>query len=89
MVRNPRLRQPVPARLDELLAGQILRDVRRRAKYLLLDFDAGSVIVHLGMSGSLRVVAANEAILPHDHVDIVFGARALRLRDPRRFGMVL
>ncbi len=89
VVRNPRLRQPVPAQLGDVLAGQTLRDVRRRAKYLLLDFDAGSLIVHLGMSGSLRVVAADEAILPHDHVDILFGARALRLRDPRRFGMVL
>lgn len=89
VVRNPRLRQPVPAQLCGLLAGQTLRDVRRRAKYLVLDFDTGSVIVHLGMSGSLRVVATDEAVLPHDHVDIVFGARTLRLRDPRRFGMVL
>ena len=89
VVRNSRLRQPVPAQLGELLAGQVLRDVRRRAKYLLLDFDTGSVIVHLGMSGSLRVVATEEKTLPHDHVDIVFGLRALRLRDPRRFGMML
>lgn len=89
VVRNHRLRQPVPPGLGALLAGQILRNVRRRAKYLLLDFDTGSLIVHLGMSGSLRVVATGEVAMPHDHVDIVFGSRALRLRDPRRFGMVL
>ena len=89
VVRNPNLRQPVPADLETLLAGQTLRDVRRRAKYLLLDFDTGSLIVHLGMSGSLRVVANDETVLPHEHVDIVFGPRALRFRDPRRFGMVL
>lgn len=89
VVRNSRLRRPVPSDLNTLLAGQTLRDVRRRAKYLLLDFDTGCLIVHLGMSGSLRVVAVGEAVMTHDHVDVVFGSRALRLRDPRRFGMVL
>src|SRR5690606_20480904 len=58
-------------------------------KYLLLDFGEGSVIVHLGMSGSLRVVPATEPPGTHDHVDFVFGEQALRLRDPRRFGLVL
>jgi formamidopyrimidine-DNA glycosylase len=88
-VRNPRLRVPVPEGLEQLLAGQALRAVERRAKYLLLRFDAGSVILHLGMSGSLRVVPAGEPAGVHDHVDFVFGDRALRLRDPRRFGLVL
>jgi formamidopyrimidine-DNA glycosylase len=89
VVRNPRLRQPVPDSLGERLAGRRLDAVSRRAKYLLFDFGLGTVIVHLGMSGSLRVVAAQEAPGKHDHVDFVFGDQALRLRDPRRFGMVV
>jgi len=88
-VRNPRLRQPVPSDLAAQLVGERLEAVRRRAKYLLLDFARGSVIVHLGMSGSLRVVRADEPAGSYDHVDLVFGDIALRLRDPRRFGLVL
>ncbi len=89
-VRNARLRLPVPAdELERALSGQTLLAVRRRAKYLLLDFAHGSVIIHLGMSGSLRVVEAVEAPQKHDHVDLLFGEKALRYRDPRRFGMVL
>lgn len=89
VVRNGRLRQPVPPDLEARLAGRRLLAVRRRAKYLLLDVADGSVIVHLGMSGSLRVVDAAQPAGAHDHVDLLFGARALRLRDPRRFGLVL
>lgn len=89
LVRNPRLRQPVPADLAALVGGRRLLSVSRRAKYLLFAFDHGSLIVHLGMSGSLRVVQAGEPAGVHDHVDLVFGERALRLRDPRRFGMVV
>lgn len=89
VVRNGRLRQPVPADLPAHIVGVRLLGVSRRAKYLLFDFGAGTVIVHLGMSGSLRVVPANELPRPHDHIDFVFGDTALRLRDPRRFGMVL
>ena len=88
-VRNPRLRVPLPADLPPRVAGQTLRTVGRRAKYLLLGFDAGTVIVHLGVSGSLRVVRSDEPPGAHDHVDFVFGGQALRLRDPRRFGMVV
>ena len=88
-VRNPRLRVPLPADLPPRVVGQVLRTVGRRAKYLLLNFDAGTVIVHLGMSGSLRVVRSDELAGAHDHVDFVFGGEALRLRDPRRFGMVV
>lgn len=88
-VRNARLRLPVPDDLPARIAGQTLRAVGRRAKYLLLAFDGGTVIVHLGMSGSLRVVRSDEPPGAHDHVDFVFGAQALRLRDPRRFGMVV
>ena len=89
VVRDARLRQPVPASLAEEIVGRPLQAVRRRAKYLLFDFGHGTVIVHLGMSGSLRVVEAARAPGKHDHVDLVFGAQALRLRDPRRFGLVL
>lgn len=89
-VNDGRLRQPVTRGLAGILIGQRLRDVERRAKYLLFQFDAGTLIVHLGMSGSLRVVARSAPKLPHDHVEIEFGAeRVLRLRDPRRFGLVL
>ncbi len=88
-VRNPRLRVPVTEGLDMLLRGRRLQSVRRRAKYLLLDFEVGSLIIHLGMSGSLRVLASDEPPELHDHVDVVFGARVLRLRDPRRFGMLV
>ncbi|GHT83431.1 formamidopyrimidine-DNA glycosylase [Betaproteobacteria bacterium] len=90
VVRNPRLRLPVPADLAERIRGQRLVSVTRRAKYLIFDFAAaGKLIVHLGMSGSLRVVATDEAAGLHDHVDLVFGDHALRLRDPRRFGLVI
>lgn len=89
IIRNGRMRQPVPEDLAQLIAGRSLLAVERRAKYLLLRFDAGTVIVHLGMSGSLRVVEAGAAVGKHDHVDLLFGDTALRLRDPRRFGLVL
>lgn len=89
VVRNPRLRVPVPAALPARLGGRTLCSVGRRAKYLLLGFEGGSVIVHLGMSGSLRLVSSAEPPGAHDHIDFVFGPQALRLRDPRRFGMVV
>ncbi len=89
IVRNPALRQPVPAALPALLADRRVEGVSRRAKYLLFDFGAGHVVVHLGMSGSLRVVSTQEPVATHDHIDFVFGHHALRLRDPRRFGLVL
>ncbi len=90
VVRNPALRWPVPKGLAQRLMGRRVGAVRRRGKYLLLDADGGSVIVHLGMSGSLRIVRASDAPRRHDHLDIVFDdGRALRLHDPRRFGAVL
>lgn len=87
-VRQPQLRLPVPGALGHTLAGLALRQVRRRAKYLLLDFGPGELLIHLGMSGSLRIVAADTPPGTHDHVDIAFGDRLLRYRDPRRFGLV-
>ncbi|HFC54277.1 MAG TPA: bifunctional DNA-formamidopyrimidine glycosylase/DNA-(apurinic or apyrimidinic site) lyase [Gammaproteobacteria bacterium] len=90
VVRQPALRWPVPADLEQHLRGQTITEVGRRAKYLLLGFPAGTLIVHLGMSGTLRILARQEPAGPHDHVDLLFDdASCLRLRDPRRFGSVL
>ncbi len=86
-VREPRLRWPVE--IPETLIGQSLQAVARRGKYLLFEFPRGALIVHLGMSGSLRVLPEATAFLKHDHVQWLFeGDRALRLNDPRRFGSV-
>jgi formamidopyrimidine-DNA glycosylase len=89
VIRHYGLRWPVPRDLPQTLKGLVIRGAKRRAKYLLLETVAGHLIIHLGMSGSLRVVPASEPPAPWDHVDIVFGSVALRLRDPRRFGAVL
>ncbi len=89
VVRERRLRWPVPETLDSLLAGRRVGAVERRGKYLVLRTTNGALIVHLGMSGSLRMVPAGSAPGPHDHVDLVLGRRALRYRDPRRFGCLL
>ncbi|MEN8214038.1 MAG: bifunctional DNA-formamidopyrimidine glycosylase/DNA-(apurinic or apyrimidinic site) lyase [Pseudomonadota bacterium] len=89
IVREHRLRQPVSKELPRILHGQRVQAVSRRAKYLLLRMDRGHLLLHLGMSGSLRTVAADTPPQRHDHVDIVFGSVVLRLRDPRRFGMVV
>ena len=89
-VRQPRLRKPVTPRLAARLTGRSIDRVERRAKYLLLRSDEGSLIIHLGMSGNLRLVEPGTPPGPHDHVDIRFeGGRMLRYTDPRRFGMVL
>jgi formamidopyrimidine-DNA glycosylase len=87
-VRERRLRWPVPA-LEQLLPGHRIQCVDRRAKYLLLRFDHGTLIAHLGMSGSLRIVAPGTPPRPHDHVDVCFPGGCLRLHDPRRFGALL
>jgi len=86
IVRNPNLRWRVSGRLVKDLSGQTINAVSRRAKYLLLQTDAGTAILHLGMSGSLCLVKSTAVVGKHDHVDIVFGKTALRLTDPRRFG---
>ncbi|VAX09527.1 Formamidopyrimidine-DNA glycosylase [hydrothermal vent metagenome] len=89
IIRQPRLRWPVPPQLKQLLPDQQIHAVERRAKYLLLRMDKGTLILHLGMSGSLRILPADTAPGPHDHVDLLFNNQCLRLRDPRRFGAVL
>lgn len=89
-IRNPRLRWPIPSDLQSRLAGRALREITRRGKYLLFDFGEATQIVHLGMSGSLRLASLTEPPGAHDHIDWQFDdCTLLRLRDPRRFGAVL
>ncbi len=89
-VRNPRLRWPVPEDLPERLQGQYLTALRRRGKYLLLDCATGSLILHLGMSGSLRLVRPADSWRKHDHLELALDSGwAVRLHDPRRFGACL
>src|SRR3954465_11228824 len=87
-VRESRLRWPIAADIHTL-AGRTVVAVRRRGKYLLVDCGDGHLILHLGMSGSLRVLPHGTPAGKHDHFDLVLGDRVLRLRDPRRFGAVL
>ena len=95
LLRRPDLRWPIPPEVAALLPGQRIDAIRRRAKYLLLDTAAGSALLHLGMSGSLRVLPGATPVRTHDHVDILFGGgglgdtRVLRFNDPRRFGCLL
>jgi formamidopyrimidine-DNA glycosylase len=86
-VRERRLRWPLPAGFEAELTGRTVRAVRRRAKYLLVDLGDRTLILHLGMSGSLRLLPAATPPLAHDHVDLVLDSGAcLRFNDPRRFG---
>jgi formamidopyrimidine-DNA glycosylase len=90
VVRQPRLRWPIPAAVSEGLTGYTVLQVSRRAKYLLLRTEAGTALLHLGMSGSLRIVPAKEPPSRHAHLDLVLDdGRCLRLSDPRRFGCLL
>ena len=89
-VRVPRLRWPIPAAVAAGLVGSPIERVDRRAKYLLIGNTAGDALVHLGMSGSLRVLDANTALKKHDHVDLLLDSgQLLRFNDPRRFGCLL
>ena len=86
VVRNGRLRWPVSNEIHAL-SDQPVLSVQRRAKYLLLELPAGWIIIHLGMSGSLRVLAEEQPPAKHDHVDLVMSnGKVLRYTDPRRFG---
>ena len=89
-VRNGKLRWPVPEDALQTLIGQQLSKVERRAKYLLLHCETGYIVLHLGMSGNLRIVDTHQAASKHDHIDIAFAnSKTLRLNDPRRFGCCL
>ena len=90
VIRQSQLRWPIPKNLPRLLRGQVIRSLRRRGKYLLLEFDHGTLMLHLGMSGSLRILPTGTRATKHDHFDLVLGnGKLMRLRDPRRFGAVL
>jgi formamidopyrimidine-DNA glycosylase len=89
-IRQPQLRWPIPAEMIQGLPGQRIDSVERRAKYLLAHTAAGSALLHLGMSGSLRVLPADAVIGKHDHIDWQLDSgRILRYTDPRRFGCQL
>ncbi len=89
IVRNASLRWPIPSDLPQTIQNQKLLNLSRRGKYLLFRFNHGHLIVHLGMSGSLRVMPTNAPPTKHDHVDLGFGKYCLRFNDPRRFGCIL
>ena len=90
IVRDRRLRWPVPRSIDQQLPGQQILSVKRRAKYLMLETERGTALLHLGMSGSVRIIDADEPAGKHDHVDIQLDSgKSLRFRDPRRFGCLL
>ena len=86
-MRDRRLRWPIDAKIENAVHGRLVLGVERRAKYLLIRIDAGALIVHLGMSGSLRIVSPQTPPRPHDHWDLVTDkGQVLRFHDPRRFG---
>jgi formamidopyrimidine-DNA glycosylase len=90
IVRTPQLRWPIPVDLADRLCGQTVYEVERRAKYLLLRTGDGTLLIHLGMSGFLRVLQLPQPAGKHDHADIEFvGGICLRLNDVRRFGALL
>jgi len=84
-----RLRWPVPSNLDKLLSGQKVLGITRRGKYLLMQFDVGYLLLHLGMTGTLRVLPSSDPLKTHDRVTFEFDKLSLRLHDPRKFGAVL
>ena len=90
VVRERRMRRPIPRALPQCVAGLTIRALIRRAKYLLVECDTGTLIIHLGMSGRLWLVDHDVPTEKHDHFDLVLAnGKTVRLRDPRRFGLVL
>ncbi|MDE0840885.1 MAG: bifunctional DNA-formamidopyrimidine glycosylase/DNA-(apurinic or apyrimidinic site) lyase [Porticoccaceae bacterium] len=86
-VRQPSLRWPVTPGIEHQVAGQTIVDLSRRAKYLCIHLQRGSMLIHLGMSGSLRIVSAGDEWRKHDHIELqLTSGRSLRYHDPRRFG---
>lgn len=89
IVRNAKLRWPIPEEVQSIVDQRVVT-VERRAKYLLLRFETGTLLLHLGMSGTIRVIDKTTPVAKHDHFDLVFSnGTVLRLNDPRRFGAVL
>ena len=88
-VLDGRLRWPVPSSLPKTLQGQTVHSIERRGKYLLIELDTGHLLIHLGMTGTLRVLPSSEPLKVHDRVTFEFAKLSLRLHDPRKFGAVL
>ena len=88
-VLDGRLRWPVPSALTKILPGQKVHAIERRGKYLLIELDIGYLLIHLGMTGTLRVLPSSDLLKLHDRVTVEFGKLSLRLHDPRKFGAVL
>lgn len=89
IIRQAKLRYPIPVEQVNNLIGQVLISIERRAKYLLLTFNTSSLMIHLGMSGSLRIVSTDAEWRKHDHWQLDFGEISLRYHDPRRFGFLI
>ena len=90
VIRQPHLRWDIPKQLPAILRNQTIHALHRRAKYLLIKCGSGTLILHLGMSGSLRILPADTTPAMHEHFDLVLeNGMLMRLRDPRRFGAVL
>ena len=93
VVRERRLRWPIQAGLENKVRGRTVTAMRRRGKYIVIDLERGGLLIHLGMSGSFRVLsgsAVDESIQSHDHYDLITERGCLiRYRDPRRFGCLL
>lgn len=90
IIRQQQLRWPISPEISTVLPSLTINTVTRRAKYLLINTDEGTLIIHLGMSGSLRVINADIAAEKHEHIDIIFNDNnCLRYKDPRRFGCLL
>ena len=88
-VLDGRLRWPIPSNLPKILPGQQVHSIDRRGKYLLIEMDKGHLLIHLGMTGTLRVLPKSDPLKLHDRVTFEFGKFSLRLHDPRKFGAVL
>ncbi|HEX5313717.1 MAG TPA: DNA-formamidopyrimidine glycosylase family protein, partial [Gammaproteobacteria bacterium] len=90
LVRDRRLRRPIAAGLERRVAGAEISALSRRAKYLVITTERGSLLIHLGMSGSLRISDRTTPPGNHDHYDLVIaGGPTVRYRDPRRFGLLV
>lgn len=90
IIRSPKLRWPIPKSIAKDLPGKKVLSIERRAKYLLVNFANGTLIMHLGMSGRLQTLSKATAPEKHDHVDIIFkNGKCVRYTDPRRFGSIL
>lgn len=89
IIRQHQLRNPISSNLTTIAKNQQIKNIWRRAKYLLFKTDVGHIILHLGMSGSLRIVAKYSQPKKHDHVDFILPKKILRFHDPRRFGTIL